>query len=449
MPAAVARRFHYLPLDLGLADAARIAAGRSWAELLVLRPGATLLERDGSSVLLGALARAGADARTLVALSSAGLFVLFALAPLPWRRPEAWLGAMLVGALSLPDWLAAHLLSGRPALASAAALAFVLSAWRTPGPRRWRHRLATAAAMAGAIWLAGGSLLWALPAAALALGGRRRDALELLGCAAAAAALAAALTLEPGLALRNQSGWRALADAASNGEPLPTAGVLLAALALISLARWQVTGAPWDRREDLPLLALAAMGAAGGLLAPPIAEDWALPALLLLAASMLQAIAEVELARGPRRATVAGFTGLALFLALSSDLQGRWSEPEPCAHLETPEAAALWPEPGGVVYSPDVGALICGVFRFPRGAWRYARGPAPWAMREEDWSAVRAVVDQGYSEASFRPMIARMGAGDRLAVLASKRPELPALEWARVGSYTDLRVGLWMGKLRR
>ena len=81
----------YLPGDDALRHAAKAVGGRSWTEILLLRPEITLDSNPGWHALLGALHRFfGLGAVDLVLASVALLFVLFSLGPvLLLRRPAA------------------------------------------------------------------------------------------------------------------------------------------------------------------------------------------------------------------------------------------------------------------------------------------------------------------------------------------------------------------------
>ena len=94
----------FLPDDDALRHVAKAVSGREWQEILVTENNPVVDHNAGwHTVLRGFHLLTGATPDTLVALSVAGLFLLVVLAPVYWlRRPEAWVGALLVTVFASP-----------------------------------------------------------------------------------------------------------------------------------------------------------------------------------------------------------------------------------------------------------------------------------------------------------------------------------------------------------
>src|SRR5258706_14923431 len=107
--------FGYLPSDDALRHAAKAVSGKTWPEILLLRPEITVDHNPGWHVLLTALHHHFHwDPWTLVAVSLVTLFILVAGAPLPWlRRPEAWFVSFATVVLVFP-YFAVRVMLGRP-----------------------------------------------------------------------------------------------------------------------------------------------------------------------------------------------------------------------------------------------------------------------------------------------------------------------------------------------
>jgi hypothetical protein len=275
----------YLPTDDALRHAAKAVSGRSWSEILVLRPEITMDSHPGWHAALGALHRAaGADAHALVVFSVIALFAAATLAPaVLLRRPESWLLALLVLAVAEPAVLS-RLVQGRPFLLSEGVLVAVLLLWpRLALPLAPRGVLAIVTALvAVATWVHASWYLFALPLAALALAREWRATGRFALCLAVGVPIGATLTghplaflhqtlIHPLLSLGGSGPQRALAVEfqGSGGSPLLVL-FLLGALAFRALR-----GA-WRRSAvDSPPFLLAVAGWVLGFAGIRFWADWA------------------------------------------------------------------------------------------------------------------------------------------------------------------------------
>src|SRR5690349_2811342 len=93
--------YGFLPMDDALRHAAKAVSGKSWQEILVMRSDFAIDPSPGWQAILAWIHQLQhCNAETLVVISSVGLMLLVTLGALPWlRRPEAWLGALLMAAV--------------------------------------------------------------------------------------------------------------------------------------------------------------------------------------------------------------------------------------------------------------------------------------------------------------------------------------------------------------
>ena len=112
--------------------------------------------------------------------------------------------------------------------------------------------------------------------------------------------------------------------------------------------------------------------------------------------------------------------------------------------LLQPDAAEWLPEPGGILYAPDVVLFHQLFYQRPHGGWRYMVGFEPGLLPPQDLDVYRDFLRRGTVEA-LRPWVARMQPRDRLVLelTGGASPGLPELEWKHLGGH------LWSGRLPR
>src|SRR5687768_360992 len=168
----------YLPVDDALRHAAKAVSGKSWAEIMLAKPGLIDFSPGWHAFLRAVHLISGANAHTLVWVGILVSFVCISLSPLLlMTRPEAWLAAMSLGALFEPQ-LATRWVIGRPLVIAMAILVFMCLTWRRlDGERLPRRALLVAGLLvAAATWIHGSWYLWALPILACVIASQRRVA---------------------------------------------------------------------------------------------------------------------------------------------------------------------------------------------------------------------------------------------------------------------------------
>ena len=148
-----------------------------------------------------------------------------------------------------------------------------------------------------------------------------------------------------------------------------------------------------------------------------------------------------------RRITFSVIACLILYLSMTSDAASRWSRFKPVDYLsaEDPDQKPWLPEPGGIIYSDDMGVFYNTFFKNPKADWRYILGFEPAIMPKEDLATYRAIQENFRVYKYFYPWVKKMTAKDRLIIRGSPdaKPKIPELEWYYVAHAT------WSGRLPR
>jgi hypothetical protein len=447
----------WIPPDDARRHAAKAISGKSWSEVLVLRPEATVDPHPGWHAMLEGFERAGVTtAPGLIKVSVVLLSLLVLVAPIPFlRRPEAWLMTLLLVAVFYRTEVARWLL-GRPFLVTLAVLLVLGMVWpRLRESRAPRGALAAlAAAIAASTWIHGNWYLWALPLAAFLAAGELRVLGRLAGCMAIGCAAGALLTGHP-VAFLHQTAmhpvWALRGAVASTSvtefHPSDGSPYLLLALAVLALAR-RSAGLPSAGAVTRPLWLLAATGWVLGLAVQRFWTDWGLPAAMVALALEIQAALEAHPVVSARRRVLAtAVVAATVCLALTADSGLRWSKhaANRLGALERVELRPWLPEPGGILYSNSMVVFYDLFLRHPRAPWRYQLGFEPGLMPPADLRIYRNLMDEGGSDGALRPWVERLRPGDRIFLerRGSRAPAIEGTEWIAA------QGGLWIGRRRR
>ncbi len=448
--------YGYLPADDALRHAAKAVSGKSWSEVLVLGPHYTVDHNFGWEAFLQRVHRVtGWEAERLVDFSVLGLFLVTAAAALPWlKRPEAWLGVLLVAFAAWPP-LAGRWMIGRPLLVSVGVLIgvlFLLESTRGERPGRARA-LVLAGGIAAAVFTHGVWYLWGLPLLACLLARDFRGGRTLALAWAAGTVVGATLTGRPVdyLVEAVRTAMRALQwhptarTLVPEFQPASSGLLLFLALGALVLLRLlaRLEAKPLARS---PAFWLACLGWTLGFLNRRVWEDWGLPALLVLAAADLDRFLRTRLAEeAARRLGLTLALTVALFCVVSSDLDSRWTRGLTRQYLsaEDPQLAGWLPEPGGIFYAADPAFFYETFFRNPRADWRYILGFEMTLMPREDFDILYRILWNFGAAAAYEPWVEKLRPQDRLFVRGDPgaAPPIPGLEWHHT------LAGMWSGRL--
>jgi len=446
-------QYGYLPADDALRHCAKAVSGKSWPEILVVGDNFKIDHNLGWHGLLGALHhRLNWDAETLVLFSVAGLFLLANGVVLPWfRRPEAWLAALLA-AMVISD-LPQRLLLGRPFALTIAALMTILFAAQKSAPGR-KHFILFTAAIAGCTFMHGVWYMWLLPLAAFLFAGQFRWAGLLAGAWLAGVGIAALATGHPldylaeAITMAVGATGKPAAARTLVTEFQPFNGDILAVLVVgvIALLRALLKPTATLAFTKNPAFWLVCGCWMLGFRVSRFWEDWGWPALMVLAATEVELLLLTRFAADSlRRLWLALLLAVATFLAVTSDMHGRWTQSltwQFLSEAEHPELAGWMPGKGGVLFSADMTVFYQTFFKNPNGDWRYQLGYEPWLMPAEDFATYQKILWNYGDAKAYEPWVAKMKTADRLVIRGNsgQRPNLPQLEWNYGVS------GLWIGR---
>ena len=201
----------------------------------------------------------------------------------------------------------------------------------------------------------------------------------------------------------------------------------------------------WSRASvDTPVLWLAALGWTLGFVSLRFWSDWGLPAALLWMALELQHALEGEHDdAAPARFLSAAAAALVSLLAITADVQGRWSQVDRSyAAMFAATGPEDLPDPGGILYSDDMRLFYQGLYLRPEARWRYLLGDEPALMPPDDLEAYRAI-SQNRSPEAFAFWVAKMRPEDRMVLKTASPdvpPAIPGLQWH------SLTLGYWSGR---
>jgi hypothetical protein len=450
----------FLPGDDALRHAGKVVSGREWSEILVLRPDMPIDSHPGWHALLGAVHYlTGWGAHALVVFSVVGLFALLSLPAIAvLRRPEAWVLSLLTFAVAEPR-LFGRLLFGRPFLVTLAAFLttlFLLPRLQSSSRRPWRAMAAIVLVLAAAVWAHPVWYLSTLPILGCILARWWRAAVRMVACFAAGVFLGACLTGHP-IDFLIQSVQHARLTVALDAqtetlslELRPQSGSPLLLLSVFALVAWRAQPGRSLRSDlDTPAVWLAALGWVLGWVSLRFWSDWGVPALLVFMALQFQELLEERWPeKSPARLVTVAVACAVAVLALSANVDGRWQPPHrKYLPLFNPAARAALPDPGGILYSDDMGVFFQGIYRLPQAPWRYMVGFEPALMPPADLALYRAMTDRrNRVPEMYEVWVRRMRPEDRMILEttgAKDPPPITGLEWAFIPPT------YWSGRLPR
>jgi hypothetical protein len=375
---------------------------------------------------------------------------------LPWlRRPEAWLAAILLCAVS--NGAPLRFLLGRPFTITSIAVMALLFLWQRHGsspPRKWMLffmiSLVTISTYVHGVWY-----LWVLPVAAFILAEQIRWGISLFFAWIIGVALGSLLTghlinypLQALKLLSMALGMHATTRTMAS-ELMPGTGDVMSLLILGGLLVMRhlanLNGPSFLKN---PAFWLAALTWVLAFKVTRFWGDWGLPALMVLLTCELEVLFINKMAAtGFRRLLFVFGLAVATYLCLTGDVGSRWSATLSKPHLsaDNPDLKGWLPEPGGVFYTAEMTLFFDTFYSNPHGDWRYLLGFEPTWMPKEDFETYHKILWNFGESKAYEPWVQKMKPADRLALSGgrSSPPQIPELEWNYGVS------GIWIGRLPR
>lgn len=451
----------YLPYDDTLSHSAKIISGKNWNEILVMRSDIKMDYHPGWHAILGSVHKlTGCDQDGLAVFSIVALFIMFCAIPFFFlEHPEAWLVTMLI--MTLVNLVCVRrLFYGRPYIFAAAVVLVLSLMWKRLRDKKFPYKTLSllTALIALAIWVHSGWYLFAIPLTAFLIAREWRASLCLSIAIASGIFLGALFTGHPYLFLKqdltrlilifaDRVPQRLLVD-----ELQPFNGEILTVIVVCGLMMWRYMRRAWNKEcIDNPVFILAASCWIMGFFVWRFWLDWGIPALMVwMALEFQDAFKKALGALSWRRLLITGCAALALFAALTNDSEGRWTYSLKTDYLSQDNSKQKeWlPEPGGIIYSDDMGVFYQTFFKNPKAPWRYMLGYEPALMPPDDAATYFKIRDDRLNRGAnelFRPWVKKMKPADRLIIRhpAELPPKIAGLEWCYAAD------GTWIGRLPR
>jgi hypothetical protein len=448
--------YGFLPPDDALRHAGKVISGKSWNDILVLRPEFKMDSHPGWHAILGAVHRiSGCDQDALVFFSVVFLFTLFCILPIFFLEfPETWMASLLAVTVIAPASII-RLFLGRPYIFTMSVVLVLCFLW----PRLKEKKMPFAAMgiltilVALSTWIHASWYLFLLPVACLFMAREWRAGMRLGLSAAAGIIIGASITGHPYLFLKQTFHHMVLAIGSAPvqrllvGEFQSFTGEAIMAVFILAMLVWRKARGRWYARVvDNPVFILAVTGWMLGFVASRFWVDWGIPAATFWIMTEFNDIYNEKVGpASPRRAFLALAISAALFLAVTADANGRWTYNLTTEYLsqDDVEQAKWLPEPGGIIYSDDMSVFYQTFFKNPKAPWHYILGFEPAIMPPEDLAVLRKIQWNFEAAQAFDPWVNKMRSQDRLIIRDRRaaKPTISGLEWHYAAT------GTWIGRL--
>jgi len=442
------------PSDDALRHVAKVVSGKTWPEILLVRPEITMDSHPGWHAILFVFWKLfSASSESLLMFSVFFLFMLFAIIPVfLFRRPEAWVLALLVMVL-FSFGVFYRTLYGRPFIFSMFVVVLFCFLWeKLKNGRILSFEVGIyTLAVALATWIHGAWYLMALPLFALAFARQWRP-LWLIGVATIVGIFLGALFTGKPFVFLYQMVFHAVEAFSSHTsqrqlvtEFMPFDGAPFVLLLVFGFLLWRRASGKWETKcIDNPVFYLGALGWGMGFIATRFWTDWGWPAISVWMALELERFLEKHLdAFSFKRVGIVIAVCLVFFVAFTNDRDSRWTKKlgTPWPDMTKAEQRPWLPDDGGILYNDSMYVFYNVFYHNPHGNWRYALGFEPVWMPKEDLKIYRNIQLSPNSSKSFKPWIDKMTKKDRLMLIRNQKPDIPGLEWHEV-----VRT-VWSGRL--
>ncbi|HXC34944.1 MAG TPA: hypothetical protein VNV43_03665 [Candidatus Acidoferrales bacterium] len=447
--------YGFLPMDDALRHAAKTMSWKSWQQILVMRDDFPIDPSPGWQKILewDHDLRRG-DAESLVIFSVVSLMFLVMFCGALWfRRPEAWLAALCIAAVFIPE-CTTRFARGRPYIFTDAVVITILFLWSLPAKNRqpWAF-IFTPLLVAASAWIHGSWYMLVMPGLAILFAGWWREALAYGVCWIGGSILGCALTGHPiGFLVQSvRHMFGVFGDFVVNRqlepELHPSNGAVEAVLGVAVLLLWRAVSTSWNSRVVAnPIFAMMAIGWVLGLKMQRFWWDYGTPAFIIWVAMEFQEHLEgkLEFDSAKRLLLTLGIAA-AVYLGFTSDRDSRWTENLTTDFLtqDNPKLAGWLPEPGGIIYNSDMDVFFDTFYKSPKADWKYILGFESGWMRPEDLEVLRKFQWDFGDARALEPWVKKMRPQDRMIIHApgSSPPNLPELQW----NYAATE--LWIGRL--
>jgi hypothetical protein len=449
--------YGFLPMDDVLRHAAKAVSGKSWQQILVMRDDFPIDPSPGWQKILEWVHDVNhGDAQSLVVFSVVALMLVVMGCGVPWfRRPEAWLAALFIAAVFIPE-CTTRFARGRPYLLTDAVVITLLFLWTRREPKRQPSPLyVTPLLIAASAWIHGSWYMLVLPGVAILFAGMWREAVLYGVCWLIGSVLGCALTGHPiGFLIQSVSHMFGVFGGLVVNRQLepelhPSDGAVPAVLAVAALLLWRAISLGWNPRKLLnPIFMMMALGWLLGLKMQRFWWDYGTPAFIIWMAMELQEHLEKGIVfDSVQRLFLSLAIAAGAYLGFTSDRDGRWTQnlTAEFLHADDSRLAGWLPEPGGIIYNSDMDVFFETFYANPTADWKYILGFESGWMLPDDLQTLRNYQWNFGDARTLEPWVRKMRPQDRMIIRATGggHPNIPELEW----NYAATE--LWIGRLPR
>lgn len=448
--------YGFLPPDDALWHSAKVISGKNWNEVLVLRDDIKTESHPGWNYILSSVHRlTGWDAHSLVLFSVISLFILFFSIPVFFLRyPESWLLSMLTISVAAPTWFFRTLL-GRPYIVTMAVLLFIFILWpRLKDKKRvYASLVIITLLIAVSTWIHRTFYILLIPIAAFLLAREWKASIYMVVCSVAGIFMGSVLTGHPILFIKQTVLHLILVATSYETQDVlvtelrPGAGDLAIVVVIAMFLFWRVLRGRWDKKIiNNPVFIMMILSFIAGFITKRVWLDVGVPMAILWMAKEFDDFLSTKIKiESPKRLLYIFVIAGILYLSLTADVNGRWTNCHPQDYLssEDPTQAEWMPGSGGIVYSDDMMIFFQTVFKNPNGDWRYILGSESAIMPQDDLKILRDIQKHRWSYKPFEPWVKKMRPQDRLIIKGDEdhKPKIPELEWNYAAR------SMWVGRI--
>jgi len=446
--------YGYIPVDDAMRHAAKAISGKSWHEILVLRPEITMDSHVGWHAILEFIYKTtGCSIDDLVVFSIVFLFILFCLVPIFFlKRPEAWLITLLI--VSVANFsLFFRIFSGRPFIFTMAVVVVLGFLWPRfkYKPIPWLSAITLTILIALATWMHCLWYMFALPVLCFFIAREWRAGFVVSLCTIAGVVTGMLMTGHPiqffyqtlghfFYSLGGQTLSRQLVF-----EFRPFNGDSMMVIVVLGMLGWRTLRNSWNIKViSTPIFIFAVVSWVLGFVVSRVWYDWGMPAICVwMALEFDDFLKNSTDSLSLKRAWLTLAIACVLFISISSDHGGRWTQSMSVQYLslENPDNKKWLPEEGGILYNDDMTVFYQTFYANPHANWRYILGFEPSMMPLDDLAIYRKIQLNYGSDLAFDPWVKKMRPEDRLILRRPSKPLIKELEWASTAS------GIWIGRL--
>ncbi len=444
----------YFPLDDALRHVSFVMSGKSWADILVVRPEITMDSHPGWHAILAFFQGiTGSDKAALINFSVIFLFLSFSIpAIFYFRRGEAWIAALALSSIFFFGSIY-RIFYGRPFIVSMIVILLFCFLWEKIRDKKnpWPELIAFTLLAALATWIHGTWYLYTLPLLALVIARQWRVFVLMFGAIAAGILGGAIITGSP-LAFLHQMLFHALEAFGKNDfqrqlvtEFQPFSGEFIVFFLVGGLLFWRWARNQWNSNVvDNPIFYIIVVGWIMGFIAGRFWSDWAWPALAFWVAGEIQTLLEYYMGLFSwKRLALAAVFCLVLVLAVTNDRGSRWSGTvSDWPDMENTEHRSWLPDEGGILYNDSMSLFYQLFYHNPQGPWRYTLGFEPVWMTQDNLKIYRHIQLTRSKNESYLPWVKKMTKKDRIMLIKNSRPDIEELEW------NEVTPTIWSGKLK-